>query len=90
MDLTNLVAKFKRIGENHETAIRERTARLVPGGAVIRVFMKKTREALIRELCNIPVAERFYRVQNDILGKAADQAHVPRVWFDDVWSAQEG
>ena len=195
MDLTNLVAEFKSIKKEHKTAIQKRVARLVPGGSVIRVFRKKTKEALIEELCKIPVAEmrglknqedfrkwferqleavasairrtnrnnrsikpgtkwghaakvlnlflremvvesryflekevkrltpwlympidrvviknlrdcgieldfkvikdidtrkKFYYLQEDILASAAAEARVPRIWFDDVWSAQEG
>ena len=54
-------------------------------GMVIKWLRKLEMKPPFNRINQIDSAKKFYWVQ-DLLGEAADEVGVPRIWFDDVWA----
>jgi hypothetical protein len=55
---------------------------------IIKRLLDRGAQLSFRSIKQIDTAEKFYSVQ-ELLGEAAAQVGVPRVWFDDNWGDRQ-
>jgi len=55
---------------------------------VLSQLRKLVGERFPTQLKDVDTEEKFYKIQ-DVLGEAAKEIEVPRVWFDDIWAEDD-